>query len=920
MEKRKNWILGFLSTLFAICLFFACALTLGKDGKATAEGDVPAYYVTGEDSSVRYGSFDLFPETQGLATTLKSGDKLVLRNVVDLYTVDATDPLVQAMVVPTMLGAADAASLNIRIVDAFDPTNFITVNVKPNKVTDDVVYMLANASNGQLPSGLDRGGAKFHVGSWGAYVSGNFAGQPKPAFGTPGNIFGVSFDIQTNVVYAYEKVSNQSIVIADLDDDVSFPRKAWKGFTTGEVYFEVEFDGYSASAANVLVVDALGGIGESTVKDSEGPVITVDTLGYDEMPKAVVGEKYPLFDATAFDAYSGECKVERKVYTNYYSDDKGLIPSYKSFIPQVADTHYVVYTATDAQNNTSTTVFAVDVLTEKDEMVFVFGSYATESMVGEWYTLPTYSVDGGSGEKAVSVAVTNGNSALEIKNGQVRPVTSGALEIVYTSIDYIGEEHSETITVQITTTDKASFLDEPVLPRALIDGNTYRLPVIQAYNFVNGNGAAIDTVIKVTENGETRALDGNKYTPSVQNSGDSVTVSYVATIDGKETAYPKVIPVYKVKEEGVLKMESFFLTDMAKQTTFDDVRFTTSKDGRLEFINPVTALGFSAGFYLENTSKLSKVNIYLTDYADENNALKFSYVTQNGITTFYINDGKIGYPVNENILAGQLVSLSYNDNTKQVVADSISGMKIAVATNLSGEAFEGFAQKTVYVRMEMEGVTGASTLKLESLCGQYFNNETKDWIAPVIYIDGAYGGGYSINTTATLSRPFAMDVLDGDVGGTFTVKSPSGNIVTDIHGNRLENCELFETQIDLTEYGNYLVTFYAKDKEGNETNTFAYTLQVLDEEAPKLTLNGGVATKVKVGSTVALPKASATDNYDTKLTVRIMVIDPLGHTSLVNANVGKYQLSRVGTYIFCYFTQDTAGNIAYSNQFVKVEE
>jgi hypothetical protein len=255
-----------------------------------------------------------------------------------------------------------------------------------------------------------------------------------------------------------------------------------------------------------------------------------------------------------------------------------------------------------------------------------------------------------------------------------------------------------------------------------------------------------------------------------------------------------------------------------------------------------------------------------------------------------------------------------------VVADSVSGTKVTVDTNLAGEAFEGFAQRTVYVRFETEGVTGESTVKLESICGQYFYSETKDWIAPVIYIDGTYGGEYSINTTATLARPFAMDVLDGDVGGTFTVTDPSGNIVTDIHGKRLENCEFFETQIELTQYGRYLVTFYAVDKQGNETTTFAYTLRVLDEVPPTLTLKGGVAETVKVGSTVALPKAVATDNYDTSLVVKIMVIDPMGHTSIIPVSTGKYAMSRVGTYIFCYFTQDEAGNISYSNQFVRVEE
>jgi hypothetical protein len=146
----KKWIIGVGTALGSACLALGCAFAFGAPNKATAEGEVPAYYVTSDESTVRYGAFDLFPEVEGLATTLKSGDKLVLREVVDLKALDQTDTLLQAMVVPSAVGVLDATSLNIRIVDAFDETNFVNVNVKPNKPTDDIVYALANASNGQI--------------------------------------------------------------------------------------------------------------------------------------------------------------------------------------------------------------------------------------------------------------------------------------------------------------------------------------------------------------------------------------------------------------------------------------------------------------------------------------------------------------------------------------------------------------------------------------------------------------------------------------------------------------------------------------------------------------------------------------------------------------------------------------------------
>ena len=922
MIKRKNWLLALFSLLFAVSFLLAGFLIFDKDRKAMAEAEVPAYYVTSENSSVRYGAFDLFSGTEGLAATLKSGDSLVLRSIIDLKELDETDKLLEVMVVPNTLGAVDATVLNIRIVDAFDSTNYVNVQVKPYNTTEDVVYMLANASNGQKPSGLDRGGLKWHVDKFGTWVHGNFAGQPKPAFGVNGNLFGVSFDFDTNSVYAYEKNSNEFYLIADLDDEISFPRKAWNGFTTGEVYFELEFEGYTASTANLLVTNTVAGISSSTVQDSEGPIITTDTLGYAEndLPKAVVGERYSLFDATAHDLYSGECKVIRKVYTNYYSENKGLIASYDYFVPQVPDTHYVVYMSADGQNNMGVKVLKIDVLSQPENMSFTYGPHENEIQVGNLYTIPTYTVEGGSGDKEITITAMNGNIPLTITNGTIRPVVNGSLEIKYTACDYLGMEYSETITVQVTSTNKASFIEEPILPRSFINGNSYQLPIVNAYNFVNGNGAPVNTVIKVKENGKTRTLDGNAYTPSVQNSGDEIAVSYVATIEGEETIWTKNIPVYKVREEnGDLKMDSFFLTDMSKKTTSEGVCFTTERDACIDFINPVTALGFNVGFYIDKTSKFSKVNIYLTDFVDKNNVLKFTYFTQDGTTTFYINDGELGYPVKEDIMLEELVKLTYNDSTQQVVADNISGSKVLVEKNLAGETFNGFAQRTVYIRMELEGVTASTILGLESICGQYFYNETRDWIAPVVYIDGPYGGEFSINTTATLYRPFAMDVLDGEVSGTFTVKDPSGNIVTDIYNNRLENSAFVETKINLTQYGTYIVTFYASDTAGNISNTFAYTLSVPDEVAPVLQVSGVVASKVKVGDTVGLPTATATDNYDAKLNVQIMVIDPVGHTSIISVNTGKYQITRVGTYIFCYFTQDATGNMAYVNQVVTVE-
>jgi hypothetical protein len=138
--------------------------------------------------------------------------------------------------------------------------------------------------------------------------------------------------------------------------------------------------------------------------------------------------------------------------------------------------------------------------------------------------------------------------------------------------------------------------------------------------------------------------------------------------------------------------------------------------------------------------------------------------------------------------------------------------------------------------------------------------------------------------------------------GDATVTLEVGATYTDLGATATDNYDTSVTvtvggdTVDTTTVGTYTVTYNASDAAGNNATEVTRTVNVVDSTAPVITLTGDATVTLEVGATYTDLGATATDNYDTSVTVTVG-----GDT---------VDTTTVGTYTVTYNASDAAGNNA----------
>lgn len=176
---------------------------------------------------------------------------------------------------------------------------------------------------------------------------------------------------------------------------------------------------------------------------------------------------------------------------------------------------------------------------------------------------------------------------------------------------------------------------------------------------------------------------------------------------------------------------------------------------------------------------------------------------------------------------------------------------------------------------------------LHVMAKDFKGNTTKDYRkflldndAPIITINGEINVTIKKGETYTDLGATAVDNIDGDVEVTVT-----GTVNPNI-------------------LGAYIITYMAKDKVGN-ISTAERTVNVIDNEAPVITILGDNPTTIFVNQPYIDAGATAIDDVDGDVTNRIII------TGTVNPSIA-------GTYTITYTVSDEAGNIATATRTVHV--
>lgn len=903
-----------------------------------------------------YGNYTI--NRHAVLASIVSTDKFSYTPIVDLREL-TEESFLEFFVIPEKIGINDTGKINITLTDLYDPENFVTITVKKGVSAqagaawaERTSYITANAAH-QQPTGLERGKGDWEIDDnlytlhkgdvWGANIAFALPGNPgyvsleepnddPDKVGTQTLAF--RFDLNNNILYA----NNQLVTM--LSDSLVYGADIWSGFTTGECLLSIEGSDYNAGSLNLAitklgansVADAEQVFASNLFADTAAPVITVD-IPEGGAPHGVAQMPYGIFPASAKDDYSGEVAVSTAVYL-YYGTPKQLRVNVKdgSFIPFAAGEYTLVYTAADRYGNAGKSEIFVTVEPENSAALEVMVSQPKSGSAGQIYDIavPVFANNRGEVQWSATAVCENG-SVYEItaETPCFFPEYAGSYTLRYDCNDYIYQKTLE-LSLQIEKNGKPVFFEEPVLPQTLIYGCIYTLPQIDARLYASGEAVQYTPEIYVIEDGGAERKADYRF---VTYAKDTCQIIYRAVNDGQITEYcSNVIPVKDVGYNGTYQIVEYFDNDgMVSQVKPKSIRFVPEGDGSepcsTTFINPVQTFDFAIRFAGAGRG-FEKINLYLTDPADDSVAVKFTYRQNRGAVYFSINDAA------ESRLAGVVfndpdapLALNVQNNGCTVLPTGTTALSYSVETDLQGRPFAGFAGSWAYLRVEIEQVTRLKQTGVDifSICGQMISGIYVDNIKPMISATAA-AGARPCGSEFVIPAVYYADVLDPSAKCQMYVLAPDGSYAVS-KGN-----VLLDTTADpsvsyvlpLIQHGSYNIHYTVTDTSGNEL-VYSYVINSADVIAPDVQILSPVTTG-KVNAQIPVAQIQITDNYDTALesfTVYAYVVTPNDQTyGLLDTSLkqtGSFTVEHAGVYTVKYMVMDSTGNMTIASYQVAVE-
>lgn len=958
--KQRNGIKLFAALALCAALFaLACAFPLyGMRGGGTAQTHTDAYGAGGDKSgafelfsvsnafsTVEYGTYVAADHTPtpapkdaatgsvtGVKVSLAQGDWLKYNKVIDLSDcveqTEAANQLLSLCITPDVIGSLDAETIDVFFTDAYDPTNYFQVNVfnSQDGIRATNAYIKGRATGQQL-TGREWNYDKKHVENiYGFPVRLSFAGLFANYTDVLKTISDNSINISVNyaereIHSAIRKASATSSVVCDLDSGEDFT-KLWNGFTTGECFMSIRAGNFAKDKANFVITRIDGQEARDLQFTDRGtPRVQVDTGIYapDALPQAVIGAPYPLFAASCVSPYDGKLDVNVRVEFGAQS----IAVQNNAFVPTEAGEYKVIYEAEDKYGVAGSKTLTVYAPASVAQMEIADCGYPSACFAGEAIRVPTPAVTGGSGVPTVTRSVEYEGKVTAIEGDIFRPTKAGVYTFAFTATDYCGVKAFARHVLTVAAGDKPVFTKDAALPRYFVSGAEYMLPALDAYDYTDGSGNAVKSVISFTDEEGEKNVRSGKITPVARNNGDTVTVAYTAVLAGKSSASVRYdIPTVIVKEGRDVHLERLLYSPDKSVTsvtaTSDGASVIASKQATVDFINPVPAHGFDFEFRIpKGGANFGTLTVLLTDAVDPLQQCKFVYRRADGGTEFLTDGIAAANRVSQTFGSADTFRFGYNALRNEVSFDPESKVVVSPVRTVSGEPFTGFDSGKVYLTIVLGAVTNTSELVVASVGGQYITDDTIDFMAPKVAVLGDAGGSHRHGSTVTLPKAVACDCVDYTVTFTLSVTDPDGMPVTATDGTLLKNvtdCGK-DYAIVLSKTGSYSVLYTAEDLSGNSTDIGSYKIGVVDVGKPVITVNGKVPETGSVGKQIVVPEASATDDMSV-VAVKIYVITARGQ--IFELSDRAFTPKSAGKYVIRYWCIDEAGNMQTADYAVTV--
>lgn len=854
-------------------------------------------------------------DKDGVVISMSSNSELYYNRVIDVSKLTRTDRLLEGYVDYAPERGAEFYGLTVKLTDIYDENNVVTI-IFDGRSSDNYVanrpYSDARAgATGQTPSGWNRYENYLYVGTRGSWVRTSF----KDVDNLTAPIV-VCYDAANKAIYG-----NNDMLIIDLDDPQYFST-LWGGFTTGEVRLSLTPTQIADQTADFVITSIMGqDLSLTGSVDDDAPVIEIDDLGYETAPEGMVGVPYPVYEATAFDAYCGTRPVDVRVYAAYDSDARNDIEIIDGkFTPKYAGYYTVVYTSADAFGNVAEKTVRVRVNESLTAPELAIGNAVTSGVCGTDVALatPVYSVS--SGKANVDVKVKLNGTIVAENVSSFFPEKAGTYSVEYVVSDYLGRTATASYNVTIENGANPVFIGSPVLPRYFLTGSEYTLPEFNAFTYTSEGKKESETVIKITDAEGEKTLTGRKYTAPAASDGQDVTVTYVSGA----TSVSYTVKAVKVKEGSAIDMSAYFDGEsVSTAANANGVRVNTStNNATASFVNALFGSRFSLGFTVGGTTGNTKnsfgtLAITLTDSEDPSVSVTVRVtkgVYGSGSSVVTVDGKRVSVPVSfYGDTGSKEFDFEYN-NTARTLTDN-ENFTVTVLKTDDGADFNGFTSNKVYMDVRFENVTGESEVNFTKINGQTLSDATADRVIPMIRVLGEADGNYAIGSTAKVFDAVYADVLDPNVTATVSVETPSGDYLVQ-NGVTYRDLPLGDYEITLSEYGNYIVYYKAVDTSGR-TAEATYGLYVADRVAPVITIDGKIAESAKVGSSVSVPSATATDNCDGTVGVYVFVTNP--DHKIVRVTGSSFTADKAGKWTITYYALDAFGNTATETRTVTVK-
>lgn len=793
-------------------------------------------------------------------------------------------------------------TLDILLVDKYDENNYLNIRCWQSDGSLQHSYLRAGYS-GKLWGRSNEPGRDFYVSpiygtvAWFQNFNGAITKNSSP--------FTFRYDKNTKQVIT-DTLYDKDFVVIDLDDpDQIGEGNVWKGFSTSEVYIKVRISPVFSSDSGFIITKLAGmDLSDGFIKDNKGPEITVNTDKeyLIDMPKALVGSKFKIPDATAYDRIDGKTKVDIFVVnsinpllnSNFDVKYAKKLEVDGTFIPKTFGNYIIYYYSIDERGNRSVKLLDFNAVETLPPIEASFETNLDDVKMFNNYYIPKINITGGSGKLNVEEVIEFNNNIINMDESRnVFLDNVGIINVKLKVTDYINNVVNITLPIAIS-------VNEPVfiysgVPTAVKIGETLIVPNFEAYDF--NDYTEFDKKIYINDT----LLSDNFYL--VEN-GTQLNLKYSASKKG--ITYDKTFLIDIINP---IYIGDYFLTENAQISTNENgTNLIFTGTGRAKLPYPVVADNLILKFKIDSIlNDFNYIDISLNDYYNDSINLFFrltpfntanSYLQLNGRGTKYIIEGSF----NNDSLFYFIIN-----NRKYQLTDKDNKVLCNISTTTDDSTFKGFVSGAVRISFEAEA-NSTSKICINQISNQVFNSfayMSGDKTAPNILFETVMRNtSLSINSNLIIPWAKAYDVLSNSSYVTVTVIDPDENYL-------LRDADCSSTQIlKADKFGFYRIIYNYRDsaKVVNK-DSMRFTYSVIDETKPVITTSFNINNKIEVGTKVFIPKASVTDDLDVDCTYCIMLYSKNDMKYSFITPESDYTFNK-GKYTIIYYSIDKAYNIA----------